>query len=337
MGRIPGRVLGVADPGGELRVGIAETAGGELAVERGGPAGGGGEGGLGGGGVVFVERATAEPVIGAGLGDGGFGEGGQGLEVALGGGRVAEATQGDEAGEEFGVRRFGAGGLALVDDGVGAGCVAFAQPAAGDDVPLRPEGGAVFGRGGAFGAGAKGEQDFLCVLVLVAAAEPAGEFEDQRRVELGGGGQGGEEGAGGGVVALEGQAGFGGGALCWVEPGDLAPGGAVDGAVIGPGEAVEAAPLVGWREDGAPFLEEGGFAAHVGDTREPGLAGDLGSVRSAAGLGVGVGAAQQGGDLAGGLAGADVQHGGEVAFRGDRLLQAMGHSGPFAASRGSAP
>ena len=106
--------------------------------------------------------------------------------------------------------------------------------------------------------------------------------------------------------------------------GDLAVGGAADGAGVGPGQAVEAAPLVRRRRHAAPLVDERQLATRVGHSGQPGLPRDLGGVRRAPGIGVGGGAAQHRRHFAHRLAGADLQHGAVVRLGRHRLRQAAG-------------
>ncbi len=112
-----------------------------------------------------------------------------------------------------------------------------------------------------------GQPEFLRVLVLPGAAQPLGQFQHQRRIDRGAAGQRRDQGAGGRVVALQRQPRLGGRALRRVQPGDLAAGGPADRAVVGPGQAVEAPPLVGGGQALAPLADEGELGAGVGDAR----------------------------------------------------------------------
>ena len=332
----PGRVLGGGDAGAECHGVVPEGEGGELAVVAGGELGGLGELGAGGLGEVQGLLGAADPVMCAGLGDDGSGEAGEATEVVEGGFRLVEAAQRDPAGEEGGVDGGAGAGGRGGDGGVGEVWLASPKQAAGEKVTLVPEGVAMLGRGGLLGGDAGAGPQGRGVVVLPGAAIPAGQLVDEGGVRADGFGQGGDESGGGGGVAAEGEAGFGGGAECGGEAVGLAQGGAVGGGWdgLGPGEAVEAAPLVVGRDLGGPAAEEGGFGRLVGDAGDPGAAGravggdrGLGCAYGRRGVGGGLGAAEQSGDRLGRALAANVLDGAVVLVDEQGFLQAAGEQG----------
>ena len=153
-----------------------------------------------------------------------------------------QLAQRDEAGEELGVQQGFAAGLGVAGgERIGAVGVALAQPAAGQDVALVPERGEPVRRRVRSAALPAAFHSASGVVVLAGAAQPAGLFQHQGGVVPLGLGQGGDQGGGVGVVAAQRQPGLGARPVGGVQPGDLA----VGGGGVGPGQAVEAGPLVG--------------------------------------------------------------------------------------------
>ena len=318
------RRRGAGDAGGEGLAVLPQRYGRELAVEGEGEFGGGPVAVPGPGAGALRLRRAALPIGAAGAGDDAAAVLAEPGEVAFGGRRVAQEAERNEAGEEFGIlpRLPGRGDAMPGGNVIGGARLAEAQQLAGQDLAFRPggAGGIGGGEGDQPGAGGEGGGGLL---VLVAAAQPAGAFQGQPGI----GGRGGGHAGGVGIRPVGGIGEPGGGIALprRVEIGHRPGGG---GGFAGQRQPVEAAGMLGRGQAGGVAGEVGGLGHRVGRRLGPAGAEHLGRLGGAAGTGEGIGEALVAVEAARSAGGEPLGGEAVVGVEGQGLLDAGGPAYP---------